>query len=94
MALMLAQFGTPALVIIAFVWLRTDLARLERKVDGLAQGHNGLSRELSELRGEFHGFRGEVRGRVEGRNQRSERNDSPAKAETDRPRAATHLPAE
>lgn len=53
MALLLAQFGTPLLLIVGFLWLRSDLRRLEGKVDELAKDHRTLGRELSELKGRF-----------------------------------------
>ena len=34
-----------------FLWLRTDVKRIEGKVDGLAKDHNALARELSEVKG-------------------------------------------
>ena len=36
-----------------------EMDRLNNKIDGLSQDHNGLSRELSELRGEIRGRFGE-----------------------------------
>ncbi len=53
MALLLAQYGTPLLLIVGFLWLRSDLRRLEGKVDELAKDHRTLGRELSELKGRF-----------------------------------------
>ena len=34
-----------------FLWLRSDVKRIEGKVDGLAKDHNDLARELSEVKG-------------------------------------------
>ena len=56
---LLASGGTFALLLFRLFF------RLETKVDDLAKDHQTLARELSELRGEFHGFRDEVRGRLE-----------------------------
>ena len=53
MALLLAQYGTPLLLIVGFLWLRSDLRRVEGKVDDLAKDHQALGRELSELKGRF-----------------------------------------
>lgn len=53
MALLLAQYGTPLLLIVGFLWLRSDLLRVEGKVDDLAKDHRALGRELSELKGRF-----------------------------------------
>ena len=53
MALLLAQYGTPLLLIVGFLWLRSDLRRVEGKVDDLAKDHRALGRELSELKGRF-----------------------------------------
>ena len=53
MAPLLAQYGTPLLLIVGFLWLRSDLRRLEGKVDDLAKDHRILGRELSELNGRF-----------------------------------------
>ena len=38
-----------------FVSLEGRFVSLEKKVDGLAADHHGLSRELSEFRGEMRG---------------------------------------
>ena len=53
MALLLAQYGTPLLLIVGFLWLCSDLRRVEGKVDDLAKDHRALGRELSELKGRF-----------------------------------------
>lgn len=53
MALLLAQYGTPLLLIVGFLWLGSDIRRLEGKVDELAKDHRALGRELSELKGRF-----------------------------------------
>ncbi|MDE0382242.1 MAG: hypothetical protein OXI22_00020 [Defluviicoccus sp.] len=53
MALLLAQYGTPLLLVVGFLWLRSDLRRVEGKVDNLAKDHQALGRELSELKGRF-----------------------------------------
>ena len=41
-----------------FIWRVTD--RLDRKIDTLAQDHQSLARELSELRGEIRGRLGDL----------------------------------
>ena len=48
---LLLQSITPVVVVIAFLWLRADVKRIEGKVDGLAKDHNALARELSEVKG-------------------------------------------
>lgn len=53
MALLLAQYGTPLLLIVGFLWLRSDLRRVEGKVDDLTKDHRDLGREVSELKGRF-----------------------------------------
>ena len=56
MTLLLAQYGTPLLLIVGFLWLRSDLRRVEGKVDDLANDHRALGREVSELKGRFDSF--------------------------------------
>ena len=52
---LLLQSITPVVVVVAFLWLRSDMKRIEGKVDKLADDHNALARELSEVKGYLRG---------------------------------------
>ena len=52
---LLLQSATPVVVVLAVLWLRSDVKRIEGKVDKLADDHNALARELSEVKGYLRG---------------------------------------
>ncbi|MDE0456339.1 MAG: hypothetical protein OXI15_03510 [Chromatiales bacterium] len=52
---LLLQSATPVVVVAAVLWLRADVKRIEGKVDKLADDHNALARELSEVKGYLRG---------------------------------------
>ena len=51
MSPLLLQSLAPLVVVLGFLRLRADMKRIERKADKLSDEHNGLSRELSEVKG-------------------------------------------